>query len=141
MDDYTIKITTDGPQSGLLYDLCHHGNAVLPADLIESGHDFNKEPIGTGPYKLVEWKKGESIEYEAFEDYWGGVAPIKHVIWKVIPEGSSRTMALETGEVDLVVDVETTDLTRLMEDPDLEVFNEAGTTHQWMICLLYPSGC
>ena len=133
VDDYTIKITTDGPQSGLLYDLCHHGNAVLPADLIESGHDFNKEPIGTGPYKLVEWKKGESIEYEAFEDYWGGVAPIKHVIWKVIPEGSSRTMALETGEVDLVVDVETTDLTRLMEDPDLEVFNEAGTTHQWMM--------
>ena len=42
-------------------------------------------------------------------------------------------MALETGEVDLVVDVETTDLTRLMEDPDLEVFNEAGTTHQWMM--------
>ena len=51
----------------------------------------------------------------------------------MIPEGSSRTMALETGEVDLVVDVETTDLTRLMEDPDLEVFNEAGTTHQWMM--------
>lgn len=133
VDDYTVKITTDGPQSGLLYDLCHHGNAVLPADLIESGHDFNKEPIGTGPYKLVEWKKGESIEYEAFEDYWGGAAPIKHVIWKVIPEGSSRTMALETGEVDLVVDVETTDLTRLTEDPSLEVFNEAGTTHQWMM--------
>ena len=49
VDDYTVKITTDGPQSGLLSDLCHHGNAILPADLIESGHDFNSEPIGTGP--------------------------------------------------------------------------------------------
>ena len=56
VDDYTVKITTDGPQSGLLYDLCHHGNAILPAELIANGHDFNKEPIGTGPYKLVEWK-------------------------------------------------------------------------------------
>ena len=68
VDDYTIKMTTDGPQSGLLSDLCHHGNAILPADLIASGHDFNKEPIGTGPYKLVAWNKGESLELEAFED-------------------------------------------------------------------------
>ena len=70
-------MTTDGPQSGLLSDLCHHGNAILPADLIASGHDFNKEPIGTGPYKLVAWNKGESLELEAFEDYWGGAPAIK----------------------------------------------------------------
>ena len=54
VDDYTIKIITDGPQSGLLSDLTHHGNCILPKELIESGHDFNKEPIGSGPYKLVE---------------------------------------------------------------------------------------
>ena len=52
VDDYTVKIITDGPQSGLLSDLTHHGNCILPADLIASGHDFNKEPIGTGAYKL-----------------------------------------------------------------------------------------
>ena len=133
VDDYTVKITTDGPQSGLLSDLCHHGNAILPADLIESGHDFNKEPIGTGPYKFVKWNKGESIELEAFEDYWGGAPAIKHVTWKIIPEGSSRTMALEAGEVDLVVEVETTDLTRLQDNADITVFNEAGTSHNWMM--------
>lgn len=97
VDDYTIKIITDGPQSGLLSDLCNHGNMILPADLIESGHDFNKEPIGTGPYKLTAWNKGEGIELEAFDDYWDGTPSIKHVTWKVIPEGSSRTMALEAG--------------------------------------------
>ena len=116
VDDYTIKMTTDGPQSGLLSDLCHHGNAILPADLIASGHDFNKEPIGTGPYKLVAWNKGESLELEAFEDYWGGAPAIKKVAWKVIPEGSSRTMALEAGEVDLIIEVESTDLTRLQDN-------------------------
>ena len=133
IDDYTIKITTDGPQSGLLTDLCHHGNAILPAELIESGHDFNKEPIGTGPYKVVAWNKGESIELEAFEDYWGGAPAIKHVIWKIIPEGSSRTMALEAGEVDLVIEVETTDIARLEDNPDITVFNGPGTSHNWLM--------
>lgn len=133
VDDYTIKITTDGPQSGLLSDLTHHGNAILPAALIESGHDFNKEPIGTGPYKLKAWNKGESLEFEAFEDYFEGVAPIKNVIWKVIPEGSSRTMALEAGEADLIIEVESTDVARLKDNPDVTVFDEAGTSHNWMM--------
>lgn len=133
VDDYTIKITTDGPQSGLLSDLTHHGNAILPADLIESGHDFNKEPIGTGPYKLVAWNKGESLEFEAFEDYHGGAAPIKKIVWKIIPEGSSRTMALEAGEADLIVEVESTDISRLQDNSKITVFSEAGTSHNWMM--------
>ena len=133
VDDYTVKITTDGPQSGLLSDLTHHGNFILPADLIESGHDFNSEPIGTGPYKLVAWNRGESLEFEAFEDYFGGAAPIKHVTWRIIPEGSSRTMALEAGEVDLIIEVETADMTRLAETDGLTLYSEPGTSHNFMM--------
>ena len=133
VDDYTIKIITDGPQSGLLSDLTHHGNCILPKELIESGHDFNKEPVGSGPYKLVEWAKGESLTFEAFDEYFGEKAPIKTVIWKVIPEGSSRTMALEAGEVDLIVEVETTDVSRMMDNPDITVHNESGTSHNFMM--------
>lgn len=133
VDDYTVKMTTDGPQSGLLADLCHHGNAILPADLIESGHDFNADPVGTGPYKLVKWNTGESLEFEAFEDYFKGEAPIKHVIWKIIPEGSSRTMALEAGEVDLIVEVETTDVSRMQDNSKITVFQEGATSHNFMM--------
>ena len=132
VDDYTVKITTDGPQSGLLADLTHHGNYILPANLIESGHDFNEEPIGTGPYKLVEWKRAESLEFEAFEDYFDGAAPIKHVIWKIIPEGSSRTMALEAGEVDMIIEVETTDMNRISETEGLTLYSSQGTSHNYM---------
>ena len=133
VDDYTVKIVTDGPQSGLLSDLTHHGNYVLPADLIESGHDFNKEPIGTGPYKFVEWKKGESITLEAFDDYFKGEAPIETVTWKIIPEGSSRTMALEAGEVDLIVEVESTDVSRMQDNSAITVYTGAGTSHNFMM--------
>ncbi len=133
VDDYTLTITTPEPNSGLLSDLGHHGNAILPKKLIESGHDFNKEPIGSGPYVLKEWAKGESLTFEAFPDYFGGEAPIKTVIWKVIPEGSSRTMALETGEVDLIVEVETTDIPRMSEASNITVFDEPGTSHNFMM--------
>ena len=133
VDDYTVKMVTKVPHSGLLSDLTHHGNAIIPADLIESGHDFNKEPIGTGPYKLVDWKKGESVEFEAFDGYFKGEAPIKHVIWKIIPEGSSRTMALEAGEVDLIVEVETTDVSRMEANDAITIFNDAGTSHNFMM--------
>ncbi len=133
IDDYTVKIITDGPQSGLLSDLTHHGNCILPAELIESGHDFNKEPIGSGPYKFVEWKKGESVTLERFDDYFNGPAPIKTVVWKVIPEGSSRTMALEAGEVDLIVEVESTDVSRMKDNSAITVYQGAGTSHNFMM--------
>ena len=133
VDDYTIKIITDGPQASLLNDLTSHGNFILPADLIESGHDFNKEPIGTGPYKFVEWNKGESVVFEAFEDYFKGEPAIKNVTWKIIPEGSSRTMALEAGEVDMIIEVETTDVSRLKDNSAIAVFDEASTGYNYMM--------
>ena len=133
IDDYNFKIITDGPQAQLLNDLTHHGNAILPAALIESGHDFNKEPIGTGAYKFVEWKKGESVSFTANPDYFKGEAPIKNIIWKIIPEGSSRTMALESGEVDLIVEVETTDVSRLKDNSSVTVYDEASTGFNFMM--------
>ena len=51
----------------------------------------------------------------------------------MIPEGSSRTMALEAGEVDLIIEVESTDFTRLQDNADLVTFNEAGTSHNWLM--------
>ncbi|MCD8221611.1 MAG: ABC transporter substrate-binding protein [Clostridiales bacterium] len=133
VDDYTVKIITDGPDSGLLAALTHHGNAILPADLIESGHDFNKEPIGTGPYIMTAWNKGESLEFEAYADYFKGEPEIKKVTWKIIPEGASRTMALEAGEVDLIVEVETADMSRLAETDGVTVYNAESTSQSWMM--------
>ena len=113
IDDYTVKITTNGPHSGLLTDLSHHGNAILPADLIASGHDFNKEPIGTGPYKFVAWNKGESIELEANEDYWGGAPAIKTVETVLIAESSQAQIELENGNIDWVTGPDNMDIARI----------------------------
>ena len=79
--------------------------------------------MGSGPYKFVSWKRGDSLEFEAFEDYFDKdhMPSIKHMTWKIIPEGSSRTIALEAGEVDFVAEVEAMDAERI-ESMDLATY-------------------
>ena len=105
-DKYVVTITTDGYNSNLLYSLANHANFVLPKALLESGHDFNAEPVGTGAYKFVKWNHGDSIEFVANEDYYGGAPAFKNLIWRFIPEGTTRSLELEGGGVDFVIDVD-----------------------------------
>ena len=133
VDDSTIKITTPGPDAMLLSNLTHHGNSIVPKKLIDSDNDFNTNPIGTGPYKFVKWNRGDSVEFEAFEDFFGGAPAIKHMTWKTIPEGSSRTIALEAGEIDFIVEVEAMDADRLNASKDIEVIQYNATSESWLM--------
>ena len=133
VDDYTVAIETNGPSAVLLTNLCSHGNAIVPKKLIDEGHDFGEDPVGTGPYKLVEWKRGDSLTFEAFDDYFLGAPKIKNMTWKIIPEGSSRTIALEAGEVDFIVEVEAMDADRIQENENLELLSVDSTTLNWMV--------
>ncbi len=91
--------------------------------------------MGSGPYKFVSWKRGDSLEFEAFEDYFDKdhMPSIKHMTWKIIPEGSSRTIALEAGEVDFVVEVEAMDAERIESNSDLTLLQHDSTNHMWMM--------
>lgn len=124
IDKYTVKITTSEPYAGLLYDLAYYYNFIVPKSLVEVKNDFNKNPIGTGPYVLKEWNYGNMIKYEAFEDYFDKdhVAKIKNLEFTMIPEGSSRTIALEAGEIDFVWEVSGADVERLKSANGIKVY-------------------
>lgn len=132
VDDNTVKVTTATPSATLLYDLGNHGNAILPKALIDSGNDFSKNPIGTGPYQFVSWTSGVELQFKAFEDYFGGAPSIKNMTWKIIPEGSSRTISLEAGEVDFVLEVEAVDLERIKASDKLDTVTHASNIISWM---------
>ncbi|MEA4920777.1 MAG: ABC transporter substrate-binding protein [Clostridiaceae bacterium] len=131
VDDTTFIITTKKPYAKTLNDLTSH--KIVPKSLIDSGNDFNANPIGTGPYKFVKWNLGDSLEFVAFDDYFEGAPAIKNMTWRIIPEGSSRTIALEAGEIDFIVEVETNDLTRLKEDKNLVLVQKTGTEFNYMM--------
>lgn len=134
VDDLTFKIYTDGASSSLLYDLCHHGNYIKPKKLIEVGNDFNVNPIGTGPYKFVKWTRGEQITFTAHEDYFDAdrAPKIKNIIWKIIPEGASRTIALEAGEIDYIIELDSTSLNSLNKNTNLSVLEVPSVSHSWL---------
>ena len=60
----------------------------------------NAAPVGTGPYKLKEYKAGESVSFESNEDYFLGKPEIKNVVYRIIPDANTATVALQKGEID-----------------------------------------
>ena len=83
LGDYKIKVTLDTPFPPFL-DALSFG--ILPKHLLEgkdiATYQFNDNPIGTGPYKFVNWKKGESIEFVANDKFYKGTPKIKKSIFK-----------------------------------------------------------
>ena len=67
VDEYTIKVTTDGPYALTLSDMA--SIKIVPKALIDSGNDFNQNPIGSGPYRFVQWKLGDCITFVKNDDY------------------------------------------------------------------------
>ena len=140
VDEYTVKITTDGPYALVLYNMA--SIKIVPKALIEAGHDFGTAPIGSGPYKFVSQTLGESVAFTRNDDYFNAEhkAKIKDLTWKIIPEGSSRTIALEAGEADVVIEVESNDIARMEENEALTVYKTNGTRLNFM-CMnseVYP---
>ena len=63
------------------------------------------EPMGTGPWKLKEWVRGQQMVLEANPDYWGEPPKIQTIIWKSLPEATTRAAAAQTGAADVVISV------------------------------------
>jgi peptide/nickel transport system substrate-binding protein len=84
---------------------------------------FGTKPIGTGPFKFVDWVKDSHVTMEANDSYWAGPPPMKTIVVKVIPEGVARMAALETGEVDFAINVPLDVIDRLQGNPNLQLFS------------------
>ena len=104
-DDYTIDIITQKPYAAFMTRivLLHMTDEEYVTEVGVEG--MAAQPMGTGPYKFVEWVKDEQLVFEANPGYWGGSPRIQTVIFRPIPETATRIAALEAGDVDIMTDV------------------------------------
>jgi peptide/nickel transport system substrate-binding protein len=117
VDDYTVQLITVSKMPNFATNMTHRAHLILDADYITKYAEKLGQSVetvnGTGPYKLVKWDKNEQQVFESFKDYFGGQAPTKNLIIKIIPEASSRSVAMETGEIDIADGLAVEDLNRL----------------------------
>ena len=129
-DDYTVVMTLAHAFGAVEDTLTQACTFILNKDYIDQyGDDMGFDPAtidGTGPYKLVSWDVDEQVVMEASENWWRGEAGTKNLIVKIIPEASSRAMAIETGEVDIIDRPGVDDVSRLENTDGLVVFKKPG---------------
>ncbi len=126
--EYTLQVTLSQPFAPILSHLSHSFVGIVsPAQLDGLAPDETFEiPVGTGPYEMIEWNRGESIALTVNEGYWGDVPQIPNVNFSFIPESSALIVALETGEIDAMMRVPPQEVARLEADPDIEVVRQAS---------------
>ena len=101
-DDLTVVLTLSVPDATLPAALTDVNVAIMSDASLEAG-TVATEPNGTGPFTFVEWTQGESVELDAFEDYWGEGPFVDGILIRVVPEEQSMLAALQAGEVHLGV--------------------------------------
>ena len=106
VDAETVHIITDKPFPLLLERLVFF--PIVNKKHVETVGDQafgTTSPVGTGPWKFVEWKRDQLIRLEAFDQHWRGKPPFKHLIFRAIPETATQVAEVKTGGVDIIRDV------------------------------------
>ncbi len=103
-DDHTAIFKLDKPAPYMMRAFAGYESPIVPKHLLEGKDireaDLANNPVGTGPFKFVEWKKGQYIRLDKNENYWKeGLPLLDRVVARIIPDASTRTAAMESGEV------------------------------------------
>jgi peptide/nickel transport system substrate-binding protein len=96
---------------------------------------FIDHAVGTGPYQLADFKRGEEIVLDRFEDYWGGWEGnhVDEYILRLVPEGSTQRMMIEAGEGQMADSIPTDDIEQMIENPAIEVIEPLNTIRQFYL--------
>ncbi|SEJ68361.1 peptide/nickel transport system substrate-binding protein [Bhargavaea ginsengi] len=122
--DYTVVFQLKRPQAPFLKNLAMTMFGIGSPEAFEADSDgFGENPVGTGPFKFVEWKRNDSITIEKNEEYWKeGLPKLDRVVFRSIPDNGARLNALITGDIDLADGINPSDQATIGDDENLQLF-------------------
>ncbi|MFP4590549.1 MAG: ABC transporter substrate-binding protein [Halobacteriales archaeon] len=125
--DYEVQLELANRYAPMLANLAVFALAVMPQGLIEDGHDFAQDPVGTGAFAFDEWDTGdELIRLEANDDYWGEGPHVDQLVFEAIEENSTRASSLSAGEVHIADGLGTTEIETLENESGVSVERSEG---------------
>ncbi len=123
VDDYTARIILKTPFSAFLNNLAHpSGVMISPTAMAKYGKDISANPVGTGPFKFVEWNRTDFLRVAKFDGYWRkGYPKVDTITWKPVVDSNSRAATMQTGEAQFTFPVPYELADTLKAKPELEV--------------------
>ncbi|MBE2896364.1 ABC transporter substrate-binding protein [Pasteurellaceae bacterium HPA106] len=132
VDDYTVKFHLKQPNAPFLANLGMDFASILSKEYADtmlkagSPNKVDTNPIGTGPFEFVSYKKDASIRYKAFDDYWKGRSKIDRLVFAITPDASVRYAKLQKGECQIMPYPNPADIERMKNEKNIQVMEEAG---------------
>ena len=131
VDELTVQFTLCTPDPAFPSKAAFAALNIHPSEHLEAtgggGVELFENPIGTGPYMLSNWDKGNEIVMTRFEDYWGEPAIEGTLIFRWNPEAAARLVELQAGEADGIDNIGPFDFELVESDPNLALYERPGT--------------
>ena len=124
VDEFTVKFTMCVPDPAMPAKAAFSAFQIHPSEYLEAtggGGDLVEKPIGTGPFMLESWNRGESVVLTRFDDYWGEKALAPTAIFRWTAEGPQKLIELQAGTVDGIDNVAPDDIPTVEGDPNLQL--------------------
>ena len=127
VDAHTVDVVSSIPYGPMLLVMTMpYTGIVSPTAATALGADFSRAPVGTGPFKFVEWRPNDQIVLEANDSYWRGRPALDRVVFRTVPEEGARMLELRTGGADMVLLPTPSELPGLEADPNFDVEGAPG---------------
>jgi ABC-type transport system substrate-binding protein len=123
LDDYTVQVTLDSVNAPFLINIAHAPvtDIVNQQAVEDGGEDYCLNPVGTGPYQIVEADTSGTAILEAFDDHFNGRPAIDEVVFHFIPDETVAVLALKSGEIDYMIVREPANIVSLKDDPSVQL--------------------
>lgn len=126
-DEFTVEIRIKKPYAPFIYTMAMTAFAIVSPTAVEKwGDDFTNHPVGTGPFKFVQWDRNDKIVLTANEAYWNGRPQLERLIFRAIPDNAVRFIKLQNGSLHAMQFPNPDDLAQIRDDDSLELIAKPG---------------
>ncbi|MBI4279905.1 MAG: hypothetical protein HY660_15750 [Armatimonadetes bacterium] len=134
VNDTTLRLNLTHPALALMGTFSAKTFGIIsPAAVQKYGRDIAANPVGTGPFRMVEWRKGQFIRFRRNPDYWRkGLPYLDEIVLRTVPDIAVRAQTLEAGEVDVGIQLSDVDVKRLQGNPAYTVIASPGWVQYYM---------